>query len=226
MTNILIADISDIKDVDVFLQGIQNQLSESRKNKILNYKAAEDKLRSAVCGLLLNYAYAQYCESVGKSICIPEEKQEKNKRPFIEGGFYYSVSHSGAWCMIIWSDKNCGADIQKVVSLKADIAGRFYNSQEKDYLLNKSEDEYKKTLFDIWTLKESFVKYNGRGMSYGFDRFSVISLLSEGKYDDGEYSFFGGNITGIEGYSLGYVAEEKCEKIEMCKVGADGSIRK
>ena len=65
-------------------------------------------------------------------------------------------------------------------------------------------------MFDIWCAKEALIKYDGKGLSYGLDKFSVLPLLTDGKVIFNGKTLFGRAIRPeIPGYSLGYAGENQ-----------------
>lgn len=80
------------------------------------------------------------------------------------------------------------------------IAARFFTDREYRVLLSKSGDALCRTFYTLWTLKESYIKAEGRGLSIPLDSFEfelgeVIRLTK----NIGEhrvflfYPLFGGN---------------------------------
>ncbi len=64
-------------------------------------------------------------------------------------------------------------DIQQkapIVSIQA-IARRFFHWEEYNAVREKGEEIF----FQIWTAKESYIKYTGQGLSEDFCRFSCIT---------------------------------------------------
>ena len=51
--------------------------------------------------------------------------------------------------------------IQEWKELRADIAGRFFHPAETAYLRSLPASASEKAFFDLWCLKESFIKMNG-----------------------------------------------------------------
>jgi len=47
-----------------------------------------------------------------------------------------------------------------------DIAKMYFSKSELAYLLNCPIDKQKNCFYDIWTLKEAFVKSTGKGLSF------------------------------------------------------------
>lgn len=205
MNHIFMTDVSDaLNDPDAFIEYASPKLSGHRNEKIKRLKVTGDKVRCAACGLLLNIAYTDY----KGTDTIPEEYIRAHGRPVTgDNEFYYSLSHSDRICALIWSENNCGIDIQAHVPLTADIAGRFFHPDEKKYIEETGDNS---VLFDIWCAKEALIKYDGKGLSYGLDKFSVLPLLTDGKVIFNGKTLFGRAIRPeIPGYSLGYAGENQ-----------------
>lgn len=105
-------------------------------------------------------------------------RTEKGK-PYLKNiSLDFSVSHSGkAWVCALGNCK-VGIDIQMAKDAKTiEVAKRFFTKEEADFITGNDS----KSFFQIWTRKEAFVKYIGEGISYGFDKFSVIK---NGEFND------------------------------------------
>jgi len=87
------------------------------------------------------------------------------------GNIHFSISHSGDYWICAVGRLRIGADIQEVKPAgNMAVAKRFFHPAEYEYLVKNKE----KGFFDIWTAKESYVKYTGTGISNDFSKFSVI----------------------------------------------------
>lgn len=89
-----------------------------------------------------------------------------------EYGLYFNLSHSGGYAACAISDHNIGTDIQIHQGERESLAKRFFHPEELE-VLNKAEDPVR-CFYDLWCLKESYIKYTGRGLGAGLNRFSVI----------------------------------------------------
>lgn len=107
----------------------------------------------------------------------------KNKygKPFIKNrDIYFSLSHSGNLLICAVSRYNIGADCQ-IINIKdiercKKIAARFYSSHENIFLNSLPEAKYINHFFKIWTKKEAYIKYTGKGLAEGLSTFSVNHL--------------------------------------------------
>ena len=90
----------------------------------------------------------------------------KYGKPFLaDGRFCFSVSHSENVLAVVTSSVNIGVDLQ-IVEQNRDfekIASRWFNKQEQEFLL--SSQDKKDTFYEIWTRKEAYAKFTGKGLS-------------------------------------------------------------
>ena len=98
---------------------------------------------------------------------------DKNKKPFLENGPCFNISHSGNLVVVVFSDTHeVGVDIEHIQDIDAaSIAGHFHEN-EIHYLKN---NHYNKELFyEIWTRKEALLKASGEGITNGLNKISVL----------------------------------------------------
>ena len=133
----------------------------------------------------------------------PQNKSIKIK---IDISLFFSLSHSENMMICAVACFNIGADCQKrnienIDSCKK-IADRFYSKKENiflDSLLDSSNPEksdkdiknkeqtYINNFFRIWTKKEAYIKYTGKGLSEGLKNFSVTSETRQKSYHGNVY---------------------------------------
>ncbi|MDR3224683.1 MAG: 4'-phosphopantetheinyl transferase superfamily protein [Clostridiales Family XIII bacterium] len=108
-------------------------------------------------------------------------------------GTHFSVSHSGRYWAALFADAEVGLDIEdisirgRLTEAKMEkIAARFFSEAERVFfsrgadaaaLSEKNLTGYSDSairFFNIWTAKESYIKYTGNGMSEGLASFSVF----------------------------------------------------
>ncbi|MEA4973779.1 MAG: 4'-phosphopantetheinyl transferase superfamily protein [Candidatus Metalachnospira sp.] len=98
-------------------------------------------------------------------------RQEYKKPYFVSSDIFFSVSHSGNYVLFALGLSELGIDIQQFKTCNAEkIAGRFFHNSEYEYLKKDNFNSF----FDVWTAKESYVKYTGQGITDEYRDFSVI----------------------------------------------------
>jgi len=90
--------------------------------------------------------------------------------------FHYNLSHSGRYVVIAWGNTEVGVDVQQH-DTTADLEGigaRFFTSDELIYI---REDANQRTerFYEIWTKKESCLKYTGEGLKRNMRSFSTLA---------------------------------------------------
>ncbi|MCQ2545930.1 MAG: 4'-phosphopantetheinyl transferase superfamily protein [Clostridia bacterium] len=107
-------------------------------------------------------------------------RREEGGKPFVEGGPHISVSHTGSLFALLVADCNVGLDVQHRRKLEAEkIAKRFFSPAEAAIVSeavaagNELPDEF----FSIWTKKEAYAKYTGRGIEQVASGLDVLHLV-------------------------------------------------
>lgn len=180
------------------------KVSSSCANKVLEFKHYDDAQRHLTGDLLARYALWKLTGSWSKDTFVLGDKG----KPSPEGinGIYYNISHSGKWVVVIADDNNVGIDVEKIRKFPAGVAERFFSETEKSLINNTStETEKQELFFTIWTLKESFLKAIGKGLTKSLSSFTV-EKDHEGNWhlgDDTETSgMYVKSIPFVEGYKL------------------------
>ena len=120
----------------------------------------------------------------------PKLTENQNGKPYLaQGGIFFNLSHSGDYAALVLSDEEVGVDIEKLEPPKIAVAKRFFSKPEYDWLAKHPANFY-----DLWVLKESYVKALGTGMTTPMSAFSIvvgdeITLAGEARNDFGFYLF-------------------------------------
>jgi 4'-phosphopantetheinyl transferase len=79
------------------------------------------------------------------------------------------------------SDGRVGIDIELVVrDAKPDIAKRFFSNDEYECVVS-ALDRADAAFFEIWTMKESYAKWGGKGLGSNLSSFSVFEIKRKGR---------------------------------------------
>lgn len=93
---------------------------------------------------------------------------------------YFNITHSGEWIACAVHDAEVGIDVEQIKPIDLSVARRFFSAEEYAQLENAPPEGRLRLFYDLWTLKESYVKLRGQGLSIPLDSFSVY------KSDEGE----------------------------------------
>lgn len=168
MIHIICTDISGI-DEETY-KVLYERASLRRRSRADQYRDREDALRCLTAEALLRYALGT---------CHYTEETWPDGKPYIleQQDFHYNVSHSGRWVVLAWGDRELGVDVEQIRpdSDVAAIGRRFFTEDEQRYILEDPAVS-RSRFFEIWTGKESYVKFLGTGMKKAFRSFSVRNL--------------------------------------------------
>ena len=156
--------------------------SEERKQRAQRYRCAEDARRCILAEALLRFSLKEACGYTGQI----ETQYHEYGKPFIKGlkNFAYNMSHSGQWVVVAYSydetgtvkDAKVGVDVEKIREFTncEKLAIRFLAQEEQEYIFSvKSDAERAARFTEVWTLKESYLKYLGCGLSQSLESFAV-----------------------------------------------------
>lgn len=162
-----------------------NRVSKYRRRKIDRYKFNNSKLESLAASVLL--------DEILKGYGLSEKNMEYGKnsygKPYFKGyeNINFSLSHTQNYALCSFCEGkniNLGADIQIISRDPMHLVKRFYTKDEAEYVfLNDDIASQKEAFYRIWSLKESYIKAVGKGMSIPIESFSV--LINNGKTING-----------------------------------------
>lgn len=142
--------------------------SQERKTKTDKFVFRKDKLLSLTAEALLKKALSD----IGITDC--DIRYSEYGKPYSAGkDIFFSLSHSEKAVMCAVSEMEIGADTEKITAFEPGIAERFFHRKESEMLLNAPNSEKAELFFRLWTLKESFTKALGLGMSQPFNSFFI-----------------------------------------------------
>ncbi|WP_127507271.1 4'-phosphopantetheinyl transferase family protein [Paenibacillus humicus] len=144
-----------------------------KRKRILRYHRQEDALRSLAADLLARTVLMDKCGLAAEEI---EFACSEYGKPFLRSGgsWAFNVSHAGKWAVGAFSQRaEVGIDVEEILPAAMEIVGSFFAPAEVGYLQSCPPDERLALFYDLWTLKESYVKFVGKGLSLPLDSFAM-----------------------------------------------------
>lgn len=153
-------------------------ISADRKKKIEKLKAVQPARLSLGAGILLRLAMER-CGCLEKIDAVSYGKYGK---PFLRNiNFYFSLTHSDEYAVCAYADFPVGADLQKTKSKPPKHTKKIFSKEENAFFSSLDEKQKAELFFQLWTRKESLLKWDGRGLHLPM---SEISLISEKTFAD------------------------------------------
>jgi len=147
-------------------------ISASRRKQLSRFIHIEDIYRSL------------FSESLARAVIIKKLHMKNQNihfgsnmygKPYLldQPDFHFNISHSGSWVVMIWGEDMVGIDIEKVREIDIGVAEHFFSNEEYMDIMSKPKYEQREYFYELWTLKESYLKALGTGLSTPLDSFSI-----------------------------------------------------
>ena len=88
---------------------------------------------------------------------------------------HFNISHAGSYIACVVSDEPVGIDIELIKPIDIKIAERFFAPDETTYI---TADDSIFRFYEVWTKKESRIKWEGKGLHIPLPSFSVFDTGS------------------------------------------------
>jgi 4'-phosphopantetheinyl transferase len=148
------------------INGLCFQLTAEEKNKIRRFKNRKDAENFLIGKIMQRNLIASLIEgSPGKLIFgLTEYGRPFLKFPRIKN-FDFNLSHSGDYVAMAVTKGSVGIDLEKIGRFDVEMAVDYLTEEELKYL-NSRRNKTLERFYQLWVLKESFVKANGKGLSF------------------------------------------------------------
>lgn len=147
--------------------------SQERRQRADQCRDREDAACCLTAEALLRFALKAHL-----SLTCYELEYGSHGKPGVKGHeeFCFNLSHSGHWVVLACGDTPVGIDVEKLRmdAKKERIARRFFTAKEQNFIF--CDDETDRRFFQIWTAKESYLKYLGKGLQKSLDSFCVCTM--------------------------------------------------
>ena len=215
MIRVMTADVGPLREEETFRRHFR-RMPDDRQEKILRLRQERDRRLSLGAGILLREALKLEGLEI-RELRLERGEHEKPCFPEIRERFQFNLSHSGSrvLCMVSADAGGhagaVGCDLEQMDAVDLRLARRFFSPEEADRLEALESREAQRELFyRLWTLKESFLKATGAGLSGGLAGFTVELGEDGSAWIDGEAG---------RGYQLGELNVGPEYKAAWCAAG-------
>ncbi|OPA80596.1 peptide transporter [Paenibacillus selenitireducens] len=206
MSKLFFVGITDTIDKSKF-NLLQNLVSNEKQEKIKRFRFDIDKKLSLYSELLIRIIVCRNTDIKNQDIVF--EKTYYGK-PMLRNlsEFHFNISHTRNAIAVAISDYPIGVDIESIKNAEMDIVERFFNIDEFSYITENTSDQDKR-FYEIWTKKEAYIKYIGKGLSMSLNSFSSL---------DHKIPSYFYNINGAEYVISVCNGTQKSELIELSEL--------
>ena len=97
---------------------------------------------------------------------------------------FFNLSHCQNACACVLADRPVGIDVERKLSYKEALMRRICTKEEQAIFAGCRDDAERAELLSVlWSMKESYVKRDGRGLSGGLNQVSCAAYLREYRSD-------------------------------------------
>jgi len=172
------------------LKLVKEGLDPEFQDSLLQYLPSDSQLRlkdrpnnnsklHTVCGeLLARYSVGKFVGNALQEINLVFGEKGK---PHIGNltDVYFNISHSGHYVVCAVAATEVGIDVERVRKVNLRIAERFFSAPELHDLMVLDEESRKQDFITLWTIKESYLKAIGRGLTQHLNSFTIVKNGSD-----------------------------------------------
>lgn len=152
--------------------------TRDRQAEILKFRFNADRNRTAYGELLVRHLLSERTGMAMENISFVRDKLGK---PFCrQSEFQFNISHSGKWVVCSIGKVLNGVDVETSQEIDMAIAKEHFLLNEYNHLQMMPDEERNAALLKLWTVKESYLKYTGEGLSGGLACVDCLALLQGG----------------------------------------------
>lgn len=166
-------------------------MSPEKQYRCKRFLRVQDSERLLVADTLVRHWLCRTCQCANETLRFDANEYGK---PFLTNNVnaHFNVAHSGNWVTAAFDQTNIGIDVQTIKPIDMALAERFFTKQEYQDLMALDKPDRRNRFFDLWVLKESYIKAVGQGLSLGLDSISFNIAGNRISYEtvDRRHDFF------------------------------------
>jgi 4'-phosphopantetheinyl transferase len=145
-------------------------VAPEKRARIPRFYREEDRIRGLMADIL---ARSVIIRQTGLENHHIEFYTNDYGKPFLKGrdAFQFNLSHSGIWVVGAVDNQPIGIDVETIQPIDLDISANYFSPDEHQDLMAQ-EDKFA-YFFTLWSLKESYIKIVGKGLSLPLNSFSI-----------------------------------------------------
>jgi 4'-phosphopantetheinyl transferase len=148
-------------------------LPPAARLRIKDRLSLSSRVQTLAGEVLARYAIARYTGDTAREVSLIFGEKGK-PHPESHPGIYFNISHSGVYVVCAVGEVETGIDVERIRTVNLRVARRYFSDQEIHDLEALSGDEQMAYFITLWTIKESYLKAVGRGLTQNLNSFTVV----------------------------------------------------
>ena len=177
MFKVVILNVVSELSLDEY-DSLLSYVSIEKQERVKRFRSFQDAQNCLLGDILVRI---EICRATGFSNKQLEFATSSYGKPYLTNisHIYYNISHAGHYVACVVDDEPVGIDIELVKPVDMRIAEQFFSPNETAYVLSAYDGMRIQRFFEIWTKKESRIKWEGKGLSKDLPSFSVLGTLKQ-----------------------------------------------
>ena len=148
-------------------------VSSERQEQIRKFQFYRDK-QNCLLGDVL--ARIEICRATKISNNQLQFSVNAYGKPYLNNSphIHFNISHTGHYVACVVADEPVGIDVELIKNVNIKIAKRFFTPDETAYIIEDRRQAYR--FYEVWTKKESRIKWEGKGLYKPLPSFSVFEF--------------------------------------------------
>ena len=178
------------------IEKLLKYVPKEKQEKLQYVKNQKAKQESILAWYLLHKALVERGIG-GYSIVFGE-----NGKPYIKDApVFFNLSHSNNFVCCCVGDRELGIDCEKIKPVKDNVINKVLTERERKTLKEKDSD-----FIRFWTLKESFLKHSGSGITSEIYELDFSDSSEDEEFVFNSLCFF---VKRVDGYYVSVCGKEK-----------------
>lgn len=160
------------------VERLKLDVSPANRRRIERFRFWQDAQRTLLGELLARVLLMEHCGLANEEVLLQTDEYGK---PALAGrpDVHFNISHAGEWVAVALDGAPVGVDVEHIVPIDFAISAQYFSPPEHEELLAQAEADRLEFFFSLWTLKESYIKAVGKGLSLPLRSFSVTPIRGE-----------------------------------------------
>jgi 4'-phosphopantetheinyl transferase len=173
MIKVFVLQLEDYQYSSEFQDKLLQYLPEAGRLRVRDRQNLTSKLQTVAGELLARYSVGQFLGKANQEINLVFGEKGK---PHIGNlsNMHFNISHSGHYVVCAVSSTEIGIDVERVRKVNLRIAERFFSPSEIHDLMALPEESRMHYFITLWTIKESYLKAIGRGLTQHLNSFTIV----------------------------------------------------
>jgi 4'-phosphopantetheinyl transferase len=153
------------------MQQLLHEYPEAFQKEVNRYRQQDDQKRKLLGRELIRF----YLKSKDYETTVHEIKFDQHKKPYLENGPFFNISHSGNYVVAAFSKNPVGIDIEEERAVDVTALSFVFHTDELAFL--KENNYQQSTFYRLWARKEACLKAIGIGIIHGLDHWNALNDL-------------------------------------------------